>query len=258
MNIWLDMLLAASLGAVLLYMMFIFPTQWLKIEWVAYPLGLKARILQISDLHVDMLRVSPRQLKSTIDLVKPDYIFLTGDYTYKTSFLPKLKKYAEVLAGSGVPVYAVLGNHDHQLPNLRRLVELFHSNGIQILRNESIDLHTFELVGIDNYSTGHSRIPKAFSGVTGRKPVVVITHDPNVVLSINSPYSYLLSGHLHGKQLNVPFFFALKPKGPLPASGIYKGFHKRANGALYISKGIGQAGVNARFMVRSEVTVHEL
>ncbi|MBH5317280.1 metallophosphoesterase [Paenibacillus sp. GSMTC-2017] len=255
---WYVILLIVVICSILWYFLFIFPTQWLKVETVHYPLGIGARVLQISDLHVDMLRISSHRLAKTIDTIKPDYIFLTGDYTYKSSYLPKLERYLKAIASCGIPTYAVLGNHDHQVHSLQRLIRLFNIYNISVLRNSSLVFPTFELVGIDDYCTGHSRVQKAFRNVTGSKPVIVITHDPEVVLSINKQYNYLLAGHLHGKQMNVPLFFSIYPKGQLAASGIYKGLHVQPNNAFYISKGIGQAGVNARFMVRSEVTVHEL
>jgi len=152
----------------------------------------------------------------------------------------------------------VLGNHDYEQPRPRELIDLFRSHGIPVLRNSHVELPAFTLVGIDNHSTGHSRVKAAFHGVGRTKPVIVITHDPNVVLAIDQTYEYLMAGHLHGKQLNIPFFYTIKPKGPLPAQGIYKGFHRGRQGSYYISKGIGQAGINARFMVRSEVTVHDV
>jgi predicted MPP superfamily phosphohydrolase len=243
---------------VFIYLLFIFPTQWLKIERVYHPIGIHKRILQISDLHVDMLRISSRRIREAIEAHKPDYIFLTGDYTYRERYLPRVAYYFKVIAECGVPIYAVLGNHDYELPRLERLLDLFKVYGIQVLRNESVSLSDFHLVGIDNDSTGHSKIERSFKGVGSKKPVIVITHDPNVLLRIKRPYHYLMAGHLHGKQLNVPFFFTFKSKGPLSKMGIYKGLHTNDQGVFYISKGIGQAGVNARFMVRSEITVHEL
>ncbi|GKU75816.1 metallophosphoesterase [Paenibacillus sp. L3-i20] len=255
---WHEIILILVIGVISLYVLFIFPTQWLKVEKVHYPLGIGARILQISDLHVNMLRISPYKLKSTIEKIKPDYIFLTGDYTYKNKYLPKLERYIKEISSCNVPIYAVLGNHDHQLPSLKRLSHIFKSYNVVLLCNDSIELPTFELVGIDNYGTGHSQVQKAFRKVTERKPVIIITHDPELLLTLSRSYSYLLGGHLHGKQFNVPFVFSIRRKGKLASQGIYKGFHKGSKGAFYISKGIGQAGVNARFMVRSEVTVHEL
>lgn len=243
---------------ILIYIFFIFPTQWLKLERISKPIGINKRILQISDLHVDRLRVSAKRIRKVIKANNPDYIFLTGDYTYRESYLPRAAHYFKVITECGVPVYAVLGNHDYELPRLQRLLDLFQVYGIKVLRNESVLLEHFHLVGIDDFGTGHSNIGPAFRLVDDSKPIVVITHDPNVILKIKRPYDYLMAGHLHGKQLNVPFFYVLKPKGPLAAKGIYKGLHTEENGVFYISKGIGQAGVNARFMVRSEITVHDL
>lgn len=252
------MILSLLAVIILLYVLFIFPTQWLKIERVNNPIGIKKRILQISDLHVDKLRISAKRIRQVIDEEKPDYIFLTGDFTYKEHFLPRAGHYLKMISDSGIPVYAVLGNHDYELPRLGRLLDLFKAYGIKVLRNESIMLPDFQLVGIDDASSRHSNVARSMKDVDDNKPIVIITHDPNVLLHIKRPYDYLMAGHLHGKQLNIPFFFVIKPKGPLPAKGIYKGLHKNQLGAFYISKGIGQAGFNARFMVRSEITLHEL
>ena len=89
--------------------------------------------------------------------------------------------------------------------------------------------------------------------------MVVITHDPNVVLNIPPlRFDYLMAGHLHGKQFNVPGLYWLKPMGELPKLGVYKGLHQLPQGLIYISKGLGQVGINLRFLVRSELTVHHL
>jgi predicted MPP superfamily phosphohydrolase len=243
---------------IFIYIFFIFPTQWLKVENINHPIGINKRILQISDLHFDRLRVSARKIRKVIKASNPHCIFLTGDFTYRERYLTRAADYFKEITDCGVPVYAVLGNHDYELPHLRKLLHLFEIYGIKLLRNESVLLEDFHLVGIDDYSTGHSKIKKAFQSVDNSKPIVIITHDPNVLLKIDRTYDYLMAGHLHGKQLNVPFFFAFKPKGPLSVKGIYKGLHHNQNGTFYISKGIGQAGVNARFMVRSEITIHDL
>lgn len=245
----------------------IFPTQWLKIEHIHQPLNTGVRILQISDLHVDMLRISPVKLRAIIERCAPDYIMLTGDYTSKSSSISRLERYFKTIAERQIPVYAVLGNHDYQNAHFTQLLELFEKLDIVLLRNESRQLKEIQLVGIDDYSTGHSKVSDAFSSINTilernvtvqSKPVVVITHDPNVLSTVKNHYDYMMAGHFHGKQFNIPFFFRLKPKGVLPAKGVYKGLHKMEYGMLYISKGIGQTGLNNRFMVRSEVTIHDL
>jgi predicted MPP superfamily phosphohydrolase len=240
------------------YALFILPTQWLKVERIEQPLGLNVTMLQLSDLHVEKLRIKPGRIAKLIRREKPDYIVVTGDFTQKESRLPQLRPYLEVLRDSGVPVYAVLGNHDYQMRKVIRLVKLLQEHDIRLLRNENVRLDKFQLIGIDDFDSGKSNISRAFSGVASGPPRIVITHDPNIVLHLEERYDYLMAGHLHGKQLNVPFFFRLRPMGKLPAMGIYKGLHRSSWGTYYISKGLGQTMFNIRLFVRSEATVHRL
>lgn len=241
------------------YVLFVLPTRWLKIEKVYYPLGLNCRILQISDMHIERLRIRPDQLREVIRREAPDLIVLTGDFTKRERSLPRLDRYLHVFCESGRPVYAVLGNHDHILPDVEQIVARLTYHQIDVLRNTSVKEEGFHLIGIDDHDTGHSDVDKAFSNVHESSwPKVVITHDPNVVLEIEQPFDYLMAGHFHGKQFNIPFLFTMKPMGPLPRMGIYQGLHQTEHGTLYISKGIGQSGLNLRLFVRSEITIHDL
>jgi predicted MPP superfamily phosphohydrolase len=241
------------------YFMCIFPAQWVRICRVRHPLGIGKTILQISDLHVEKLWVSPEKLKRLVEEIQPDYIFLTGDYTQKVRHLPKVDTYLDAIQEAGIPMYAVLGNHDYRLHlQLHRLLQLFQRRGIPLLRNESIPLKEFRLIGIDDDYSGKSNAGKAFKGVGVKEKCVIITHDPTVTLKIKRPYAYLMSGHFHGGQFRVPLVFRLRYKGPLPLRGIVSGLHEDHNGYFYISKGLGQTGLNVRFLIRSEITVHEL
>ncbi|MBA2943873.1 metallophosphoesterase [Paenibacillus sp. CGMCC 1.16610] len=240
------------------YIIFILPTQWLKIERIRYPLNLNVRILQISDMHVERLRIRPAKIAAIIHDEKPDYIFITGDFTKYRKMLPKLEEYLRAMAICNVPIFCVLGNHDYQQKNVKDLVKLLRKYGLRLLRNESLHLEQFELIGIDDFDSDKSDIKAAFRAVDDRRTKLIITHDPNIVLHLNKEFDYLMAGHLHGKQFNIPFFFHIKNAGKLPRMGIYKGLHKQQYGAYYISKGIGQTGVNARLFVRSEVTMHYL
>jgi predicted MPP superfamily phosphohydrolase len=242
----------------LFYFSFILPTQWLKIERIKYPLDLKLKILQISDLHVERLRISPSKITTIINKERPNYIFVTGDFTKRHKSLSKLEKYLKALTICNVPIYCVLGNHDYQQKNVQDLINLLRKYGLHVLRNESVHLDQYTLIGIDDFDSGKSNIETSFQAVDHSRTKVVITHDPNVVLHVNTHYDYLMAGHLHGKQFNIPFFFKIKNSGELPRMGIYKGLHTNKFGAYYISKGIGQSGINLRFLVRSELTIHYL
>ena len=239
-----------------LYLLFVLPTQWLKIERVRYPLGLNCKILQISDIHVERLRISPEKLAEVIARESPDYIFLTGDFTKRDAYLRRLERYFAVFRDSSRPIYAVLGNHDYRLSSLDTLLAIMRRHGVTLLKNESVSTGDFQLIGIDDYGTHHDDIAASFRRVDDRRPRLVISHDPNVVLAIDRPFDYMMGGHFHGKQFNLPFLYNLKPMGELPKRGIYKGLHRTPWGTYYISKGIGQTGFNIRLFVRSEITVH--
>jgi predicted MPP superfamily phosphohydrolase len=243
---------------IFLYICLILPTQWLKIERIKYALHLNLKILQISDLHVERLRISPSKIATIINREKPNYIFVTGDFTKRRKSLPKLEKYLKAMAIGNIPIYCVLGNHDYQQKNVKDITNLLRKYGLHLLRNESVHLKEFELIGIDDFDSGMSNIEGSFRKVDHSRTKLVITHDPNIVLNLEKQYDYLMAGHLHGKQFNIPFLFRIKNAGKLPRMGIYKGLHRNTYGTYYISKGIGQTGINARLLVRSEVTMHYL
>ncbi|MUT67077.1 metallophosphoesterase [Paenibacillus sp. NEAU-GSW1] len=252
--------IAAIIVLIVIYALFIFPTQWLKVERIRHDAGLGIKMLQISDLHVEKIRISAALIKRLIETESPSYIFITGDITQNGSALPKARRYLEAVASCGIPVYAVLGNHDHRLKphHKAELEQMLLDTGIRLLNNECFDAGPFQLVGIDDYGSKKSRPEQAFQHVDPAKPVIVLTHDPNLVLHLNYRYAYLMAGHFHGMQFHVPFLFRYIRKGKLAADGIIKGLHENRYGVFYISKGISQAGPNARFLIRSEVTVHQL
>jgi uncharacterized protein len=242
----------------LFFIFFILPTIWLKIENLDHSMGVNKKILQISDLHVEKLRISPNKLKRVIESNKPDYIFLTGDYLREEKSFKLLSEYLEVIRDSQIPTYAVFGNHDHYLPKVLLLKEFIEGFGIVVLVNESIEMDGFTLIGIDDYGTGVDDEKIAFNRVKPSDKKIVLSHEPNIVLVMSNKFDLLLSGHFHGKQINIPYLFTILPRGDLPKQGIYKGLHKSPLGNFYISKGLGQTGWNMRFLVRSEVTIHKV
>ncbi|WP_054971078.1 metallophosphoesterase [Alicyclobacillus ferrooxydans] len=241
------------------YVTSVLPTQWLDVQQVHLGLGIGKRMLQITDIHVEMLRISPSTVANTVRRNHVDYVMWTGDFLTTDRKLKRVERYLTAVAETGVPMYAVLGNHDYRLRRIDGLVSLLNQYGVTLLRNQAVEMDGFWLVGVDDFTTRHSRVKEAFAGVPVNAKVVVITHDPNVVLNIPPlHFDYLMAGHLHGKQFNVPGLYWLKPMGELPKLGVYKGLHQLPQGLIYISKGLGQVGINLRFLVRSELTVHHL
>lgn len=240
------------------YLTSVFPTQWLKIERVDVPIPTKLKILQISDWHVERNRISLTKLRTLIDGERPDILCLTGDFLDFASSFILLVPFLKLIQSTEVPAYAVLGNHDYRLKNPDSLKSLLEEYGITILENQSMTVRGINLVGIDDFRTNHHDEDAAFQSVNRDKPIIIMTHDPTITMFMQRKFDYLFAGHLHGKQFNVPFIFKFMDMGPLAASGVYQGTHRCPKGLFYISKGAGQSGFNFRFLVRSEVTIHQL
>ncbi|SFD71827.1 hypothetical protein SAMN05216378_1124 [Paenibacillus catalpae] len=254
------MLIGLAALIALIYGLFIVPTQWLKVERVTYKTGAGIKILQISDIHIEHIRISASRLVRLIRTERPSYIVITGDFTELAPYLPKVQRYLKELASAGVPILAVYGNHDHHLSSdaLQLLTKMLEAEGVRLLHNDVLDMGHYQFIGIDDWTSKKSDPDRAFAKVDPAKPSIILTHDPNVVLHIKHPFSYLMAGHFHGMQFHLPFLFKYLRKGALPKAGIYKGMHQMENGMIYISKGISQTGTNARFLIRSEVTIHQL
>lgn len=246
--------------AAVFYGFLIFPTQWLKVVRVKQPLGLGIKIVQISDIHIENLRVPAGRVRRLIEREKPDYIFISGDFTQKESMLPALRRYLDKALVPGIPAYAVYGNHDYRLDSAgkRQMSAVIRNAGVELLLNRSVKLDRFQLVGIDDFGTRHSRVEQAFKNVDASLPVIVLTHDPNVIDHIDEEYAYLMAGHFHGMQFYIPFLFRFIDKGAVAKRGIVQGLHREKGRMLYISAGMGQTDPNARLFIRSEMTIHEL
>lgn len=248
---------AFLIALVLCYIVFILPTKWLKVEYEKTDLGINKKALQISDIHIKNLRIDVKKIKKIMKKEMPDFIFYTGDFVDKDeNELILLDRFLFELSKEGVPAFAVLGNHDRYLANVEKLENVLVKNKVILLKNEFVINEEFVLIGIDDFCEGYHDIEKSFDFKEREKKKIVLTHDPNVVSTVLHDFDIMLSGHLHGKQLNVPFLFKIKPMGELPSKGIYKGKHCLPNGKLYISKGIGQTRFNVRIFVRSEITIH--
>ncbi|MFD1849316.1 metallophosphoesterase [Oceanobacillus bengalensis] len=224
------------------------------------------RILQISDMHIENISITPERLYHELKDQRIDMIALTGDFLDRRRSIPRLAPYLEVFKKLE-PVYgsfAVFGNHDYVLKNdnFDQLKNLLEQYGIKTMQNEhtciEIDGRKINIIGIDDFSTKHSEIEKSYKGLEAGYNLV-LTHDPNIVLDMpNHHFDYLLAGHFHGGQIYWPKPYHLAKMGKLARMNIIKGLHYHHGRAYYISEGLGQTGVNIRVGSRPEITFHEI
>ncbi len=221
-------------------------------------------ILHLSDLHLENISVTPDDLYEKFKDEQFDLIVLTGDFLDRKRTIPKLVPYLESLnrLNAKYGMYAVFGNHDYVLRknNFKNLEKILNDHGCKTLQNESdtimVDDRPLHIIGVDDYSTGRSNLEKAFAEA-GNGFRLVLTHDPNVVLSMKEyHYDYLLSGHFHGGQIHWPKPYHLIKMGKLVRMEMIKGLNHYDGKQFYISEGLGQTGVNIRVGSRPETTCH--
>ncbi|WP_458413137.1 metallophosphoesterase [Schinkia sp. CFF1] len=223
-------------------------------------------ILQLSDLHLENISISPNELYEKLKNEEIDLIALTGDYLDRKWTIPKLIPYLEPLnkLNPKYGIYAVLGNHDYVLrkQNQKKLVNILEQYHCKVLFNENdliyVDNHPVNIIGIDDFHTKRSDLEASFNGITSGTNLV-LTHDPNIVLHMKKyHFDYLLSGHFHGGQICYPKAYHLVKMGKLARMNKIKGFHLQDGKPYYINEGLGQTGVNIRVGSRPEITIHEL
>ena len=232
----------------------------------ADPLQPTLKILQLSDLHLENISISPTELFEKLKDEPIDLIALTGDYLDRKWTIPKLGPYLKVLnkLNPKYGIYAVLGNHDYVLrkKNLNKLTAVLEQHNCRILKNENESIFVkgtrINIIGIDDYKTKRSNLEASFKGL---KPGtnLVLTHDPNIVLHMKEyQFDYLLAGHFHGGQICYPKAYHLVKMGKLARMNIIKGLQFQDGKPFYISEGLGQTGLNIRVGSRPELTIHEL
>jgi uncharacterized protein len=235
------------------------------------PLSLDGtRLVQLSDLHYDGLRLSNQMLEEAIAIsndAEPDLIVLTGDYvTDDPSPISQLVSYLKHLqAPAGI--CAVLGNHDiHYKYSQTVITDALTSIGVQVLWNEIAyplgkDL---PIVGFADYWSGEFSIAPVLSQIDEETPRIVLSHNPDTAELLQKwRVDLQLSGHTHGSQMVIPgigpiviYYNQLIRKIPrkirkyvpcLRANWAKvvshwewaKGLHKVGKNQLYVNRGLG-------------------
>lgn len=117
----------------------------------------KLRVAAIGDIHVSETAVHPyRELFQEI-AQRADVLALAGDLTNhgKPSEAEVL---AEDLRGIGIPVVAVLGNHDHECGNVEEMTGILTHAGVHFLEEEPCEIRGVGFAGVKGFGGGFERM----------------------------------------------------------------------------------------------------
>ncbi|MGP1386013.1 MAG: metallophosphoesterase [Thainema sp.] len=169
------------------------------------------KIVQLTDLHFDGLRLSTHMLKTAIaqsNAVQPDLVVLTGDYV--TDDPAPIHKLADWLSHlqSRYGTYAVLGNHDIVPCGAQQTVTAaFENAGIRVLWNEVAYPFgpEFPVVGLADYWSRDFDPAITLDTIPLEIPRLVLSHNPDTAEHLRAwRVDLQLSGHTHGGQIRIP------------------------------------------------------
>jgi uncharacterized protein len=213
-------------------------------------------IVQLSDIHYGMLNENGR-LAHIVDRVNdlhPEIVVITGDLVDEA--VAHMEEMAIPLASLKAPlgVYAVMGNHEF-FAGVDRVSTIMKNAGLSILRNEIKVLPGgVQILGIDDPKLLQrmGKEPPDFKGLLARldpeRPSILLLHQPIQFKEAASVGVGLqLSGHTHGAQV-LPLWPVLKLFYPYT-----RGWYRRGESHLYVSRGVGTGGPPMRHGSRPEI-----
>lgn len=231
-----------------------------KLEVPIAGLEQEIKAVHLTDIHIGHFRTGSYldQLVDQTNRLKPDVIFITGDYLDSKYALDY--KYFAPLRKLNAPVYFVDGNHDHATQT-RLIKEMMIKAGVKVLDNQVEEFMGLQIIGLThmladrqsfnmhasaNNPTISETLPRL--NIEKNKPSVLLHHSPDgIKYASKAGIDLYLAGHTHAGQI-FPFNFV--------AALIFdynKGLHEYENTRIFVSQGTGTFGPPFRLGTQSEM-----
>ena len=259
--------LGVVLVVLLVYGVFVEPRLILDEERAEVPLpqlgeelaGTEVAVL--SDLQIGMWFANEGMVRRAVETAvaaEPDVVLLGGDLVYSTeptiaTQIDNLLDLLDPLLESGIPTYAVLGNHDYKVGAAEDLVTALEGVGVPVLRNAAAVVpgtgqdpdEQLYVVGIGPDLPNRVDVDAALSGVPEGAPRVVLMHNPTTFDLLPAGSAPLaLAGHTHCGQVTLPgrprwAYLALTSEERIVADGWAPEDYGAEGNRMYVTCGIG-------------------
>lgn len=115
------------------------------------------RIAALGDLHLGRAAYGP-PLQGLLGQVaeQADVLALCGDLTDRGE-PEEARQLARTLASVGVPIVAVLGNHDHESDKVGEVSRILCDAGVQVLDGEAVEIQGVGFAGVKGFAGGFGR-----------------------------------------------------------------------------------------------------
>lgn len=201
---------------------------------------------------------------------------IAGDFVYKPDSARVDRAVALVwpFIEAGIPVLAVLGNHDYSLMKegsrensamVIYLRERLRATGVRVLENEAVAVRIggapLYVAGIGSVWAGRSRPGEALAGVPEGAARLVLMHNPESYRAIPDGAAPLaLAAHTHGGQIRLwpgeqNSWLDIVRAGETVADGWALDSLGAPSNRLYVNRGIGFSTLPVRINCRPELNI---
>ncbi len=245
--------------ALLCYARFVEPNE-LVVRRTVIPAPLDLNIALVADVHVGIYTRPDKlaQMVRKLNALHVDLVLFAGDFTYDP---PKnLAAALAPLRRLDKPMYAVLGNHDVELPGpplAHKIKTALAGSPVHFIEHKVIDFRGFRLAGLHDWWSGRTNT-RFLQALPHDKPLLVLMHQPHSMRALRGvDFALAMAGHTHGGQVNIPWLtdevFLLTRD-----ERYVNGYYVTSTGKLFVTPGIGITGMPLRFDCPPTIDVLEL
>jgi Icc-related predicted phosphoesterase len=217
------------------------------------------RLAAVGDVHVG--EDSRGRLRPALEALREqaDVLLLAGDLT-RCGSVAETRVLVDELAGVGVPVVAVLGNHDHHADEVPAVVAMLRSGGVVVLEGDStvveVDGCRLGIAGTKGFGGGFAGACGSDFGEPEMKAFVAHTkalserlHDALAALDTDYRVALLhyapVPDTLAGERLEIyPFLGSYLLAEAIDKAGADLVLHGHAHGGT--EKGVTAGGIHVR------------
>ena len=228
------------------------------------------RVAHITDLHIGPLLEADRLVGfvDRINRLEPDLIAITGDiFDFDPAYVDAgCRALAGLTARHGV--FAVLGNHDVYTGAETVADGLAQHTGIHLLRDAwvrvEVEGETLVVAGAEDSGVGwterdstHDALERLAAEIPHDLPRLLLVHRPSYFRhAAELGFPLVLAGHTHGGQVALPFATHWNPSRMI--ADRTRGRFDLGESTLYVSRGLGMAGLPLRLNCPREIAMLEL